>query len=94
MTLDFDGPYWHADLIGANGKLSRLHKGASKPPKPAPTPAPVRTEPEPEAEASRLAQRRNGLQDTILAEQFKTPTLAKKAVLGAPSGGPAYGGEA
>jgi hypothetical protein len=94
MSNDFNGPFWDADLIGANGKLSRLHKGASKPPKPAPSPAPVRVEPEPEAEAMRNASRRNGLQDTILAEDFQTPTLGKKTKLGVSSGGmTGYGGE-
>ena len=94
MSNDFNGPFWDADLIGVNGKLSRLHKGASKPPKPAPSPAPVRVEPEPEAEAMRNASRRNGLQDTILAEDFQTPTLGKKTKLGVSSGGmTGYGGE-
>jgi hypothetical protein len=94
MHIDFDGPYFDPALIGANGKLSRLHKGASKPPKPAPTPAPVRVEPEPEAESIRNAGRRNGLQDTILAGEFNTPTLGKKSKLGVSSGGMnAYGGE-
>lgn len=94
MTIDSDGPFWDASLIGADGKLSRLHKGASKPPKPAPTPAPVRTDPAPEAEAMRNASRRNGIQDTILNSSFASPTLAKKTRLGGGSGGAnAYGGE-
>ena len=94
MSIDFNAPHWDADLIGANGKLSRLHKNAAKPPKPAPSPAPVRVEPEPEAEAMRNASRRNGLQDTILAGEFNTPTLGKRSKLGVSSGGMnAYGGE-
>ena len=95
MQIDFDGPYFDPGLIGPDGRLSRLHKSASKPPPPAPTPAPVRVEPEPEAEAARRAGRRKGLADTILAGSFSTPTLGRKTQLGASSmtGGSSYGGE-
>jgi hypothetical protein len=37
----FSGPYFDATLIGANGKLARLHKGSSPPP-PVKPPPPVR----------------------------------------------------
>lgn len=40
MHEDFQGPFWCADLIGANGKIARLHKGG--PPTPPPAPPPVR----------------------------------------------------
>lgn len=36
------GPYFEAGLMGANGKLKRLHKGASAPPPPPKPPPPVR----------------------------------------------------
>lgn len=67
---------------------------AKKPPKPAPTPAPTRTEPEPEVEASRMANRRQGLASTILAQET-TPTLGMPTTLGAgkPKRMTAYGGE-
>lgn len=32
----FAGPHWDNDLIGPNGKLTRLHKGAKAPPPPPP----------------------------------------------------------
>lgn len=40
MHEDFQGPFWSADLIGANGKLARLHKGGA--PSPMKPPPPVR----------------------------------------------------
>lgn len=41
MYHEFEGPYFSDDLIGANGKLSRLHKGEK--PKDPPPPAPIPT---------------------------------------------------
>ncbi len=41
MHDEFNGPYFTPGLIGANGKLARLHKGGSAP-KIDPTPPPVR----------------------------------------------------
>lgn len=40
MHEEPDSPYFSADLIGADGRLMRLHKGA--PPPPPPPPPPVR----------------------------------------------------
>ena len=97
MFIDFNGPFWDADLIGANGKLSRLHKGASKPPKPAPIQAPVRQETDAEGEAARQAGRRDGLARTILSGQgFENETLGGIGTLGGgntPRRRNAYGGE-
>ncbi|GAA5120549.1 hypothetical protein JIN84_05735 [Luteolibacter yonseiensis] len=42
MYQEPDSPYFSADLIGADGKLKRLHKGASPPPPPPTPPPPVR----------------------------------------------------
>ena len=38
---EFFGPHFDTDLIGVNGKLSRLHKGGSKPKPVQSVPAPV-----------------------------------------------------
>lgn len=67
---------------------------AKKPPKPAPTPAPTQVEPEPEVEAGRMANRRQGLASTILAQDMGT-TLGSPTTLGAgkPKKMTAYGGE-
>ena len=95
MIDDFNGPYFSSDLIGPTGRLTRLHKGAEKPKPPPPSPAPVRVEDQPETEAARSANRRNGLANTILTEDFSMPTLGRKSKLGGNSGGMnMYGGEA
>ena len=87
--------HFEPGLIGPDGRLSRLHKGAKKPKPPPPAPAPSQTEQEPEREAAILAGRRKGLQSTILGDEFQTPTLGGRGTLGKPNrmSGMAYGGE-
>ena len=41
MHQEPDSPYFSPDLIGADGRLKRLHKGSAPPPPP-PPPPPVR----------------------------------------------------
>ena len=67
---DFDGPFFTPDLIGADGKLSRLHKGgAAKPPKTVAPPPPVREsnrQVAAEGETERMAAaKRKGLASTV-----------------------------
>lgn len=65
---NFEGPHYTADLIGPDGKLSRLHKGG-KPPKAVPPPPPVRESNREVAAAGETeraaAAKRKGLQSTL-----------------------------
>lgn len=91
MTIDFDGPHWDTDLIGPNGKLTRLHKGAKKPDAPAAAPAPARVDSSTDEDAARMGSRRMGLAGTILGAKPAGATLGKKSILGGQ--GTNYGGE-
>ncbi|NQX02227.1 hypothetical protein HQ447_16335 [bacterium] len=65
---NFEGPHFSADLIGPDGKLSRLHKGG-KPPKAVPPPPPVRESNRQVAAVGETARaaaaKRKGLQSTL-----------------------------
>lgn len=66
---EFDGPFFTPDLIGVDGKLSRLHKGGAKPPKTVAPPPPVREsnrQVAAEGETERMAAaKRKGIASTI-----------------------------
>jgi len=68
MQHELSGPYFTPDLIGPNGKLSRLHKGG-EPPKPVAPPPPVRDSSRVLAQESestrREAQMRAGYSSTV-----------------------------
>lgn len=68
MYQEPDSPYFSADLIGADGRLKRLHKGSAPPPPP-PPPPPVRDsnrQVAAEGELSRAAAaRRQGYAATV-----------------------------
>lgn len=90
-----DAPEYDPTLIGPDGRLTRLHKGASAPPAPPPSPAPIRQDIGTGTEAAKRAKRRNGLADTILNGTAADETLGRKTFLGAGNPGqtPMYGGE-
>jgi len=62
------GAQWSADLIGPNGRLTRLCKGAKEPDQPPPPTAPFRQDIAAEGEAARRASRKKGIQKTILTQ--------------------------
>ena len=79
------GAQWSVDLIGPDGRLSRLCKGAKEPDDPPPVTAPYRQDIEADGEVARRAGRKKGIQKTILAQETAeggVQTLGRPTQLG------------
>lgn len=80
---DFEGPHWEFDLIGPDGRMSRLHKGGKQP---MPKPAPIARQPLDDPARAAREERRNaasrkGYGRSVLAD-FAPDEEEKKTVLG------------